>query len=212
MRKVTYSLAFSEGYQQNDVIPAKNLKTLAACLQWANYHGIAPSLLDVSEWDETAIEDMGLPEVNYIMNLQLALDQYIPECAEEFEAFPYYLGSNGVCVNPIKVYTLYHKDYGEEALEGLLNPMGEEILFSIFVAYYDRIWYSGFIYHPNRDNSDHNYPICLKFSRKNYSKELAIQDGIDLFLSMYDSIKFQYRDFIYSRLNHDFDLNLRIDC
>lgn len=212
MSIVSYSLSFKEVNPSNGINPPKNVKTLSDCLKWANIEGVDASLLNVSEWDESNLDDMGVAERNYTMSLDLALQFYLPKSQEEFEGFPYNFNSNDVCLNPIKVYTLFHKDYFPlENPDYINNNLAEEVLFSIFVAYHNNNWYSGFIYNPNDDNSEHYYPICLRFSRKHFGKDLAIQDSIDLFLSMYDSIKFQYKDFIYTKLMADFNLKLNID-
>lgn len=117
------------------------------------------------------------------------------------EAYEAHWGESGSLENPNWYYSLSHSDASLDIYDMKLN---EYVLFGLAAESFENKWYGGFYYNPipsdEKDNVSHYYPVNYKLNHGFDSQEEAILWALEMFFSMYNSINFQFKIFIYKSL------------
>lgn len=108
---------------------------------------------------------------------------------------------SGTLTNPSWYYCLNHSDASYDIYDLKLN---EYVLFGLATDRYENKWYGGFYYNPipsdEREDVSHYYPVNYKLNPCFDSQQEACIWALNLFFSLYDSINFQFKTFIYKSL------------
>jgi hypothetical protein len=107
----------------------------------------------------------------------------------------------GTLENPTWYYSLNHSDASYDIYDLRLN---EFTLFALATEQYETRYFGGFYYNPipsdERDDVAHYYPVNHRMNPGFERREEAALWALNMFFSMYDSINFQYKVFIYKHL------------
>lgn len=108
---------------------------------------------------------------------------------------------SGSLLNPSWYYCLNHSDASHDIYDLKLN---EYVLFGLATDMHENKWFGGFYYNPipsdEREDVAHYYPVNHKINPCFDTQQEACIWALNVFFSMYDSINFQFKVFIYKSL------------
>lgn len=108
---------------------------------------------------------------------------------------------HGCLENPNWYYSLSHSDASIDIYDMKLN---EYVLFGLAAESFENKWYGGFYYNPipsdEKENVSHYYPVSYSLHPGFDTQEEAVLWALNMFFTMYDSIGFQFKVFIYKSL------------